>query len=409
MSRTIKSTTGLSRQFLNLVVAHHVPGIKSLRFLNLKREQLFNPTPLPPTAPTDVDRFESTTPQDATSQTPPTESFMMERIRLPGPSFQFQSCNSQGLGWNISCFPLSDRRVVCMDQSGLNFLFDGVTRHIVTMPILHIPKTRPISLFIPSTDVIGGGSLFLVDRIPRQCSNTVEFESLVYRKTGFCNTNSWHGQLLPSPPYAHDPSYWSHRSEISSYTVVGGGSHICISVKDVGTYCLDTVSHTWSQVGKWTLPFSGKVEYIPELKLWFGLSANGQQVAAADLSSLSNAARDSSAMEIQPELLGSWMELTLPEGWKERKKAQLVNLGSGRFCISRFFRITTISDSSEFLDYEFSVLTGVEMVPLVDNDTGNAISSGSGDGSKGKIKLKMIPHKSRFHSPVNEITIEEVF
>ncbi|GJN11030.1 hypothetical protein PR202_ga29188 [Eleusine coracana subsp. coracana] len=244
-----------------------------------------------------------------------------------------------------------------MDQSGLNFLFDGVTRHIVTMPILHIPKTRPISLFIPSTDVIGGGSLFLVDRIPRQCSNSVEFESLVYRKTSFCNTNSWHGQLLPPPP--------------------------------------------------------GKVEYIPELKLWFGLSADGQQVAAADLSSLSNAARDSSAMEIQPELLGSWMELTLPEGWKERKKAQLVNLGSGRFCISRFFRITTISDSSEFLDYEFSVLTGVEMVPLVDNDTGNdtgnAISSGSGDGSKGKIKLKIIPHKSRFHSPVNETTIEEVF
>lgn len=90
----------------------------------------------------------------------------MEKIRLPGPSFQFQSCSSQGLGWYIGFFPLSDRRVLCMDQSDLNFLFDGATRHIVTMPIIHIPMTRPISLFIPSTDVIGGGSLFLVDRVP---------------------------------------------------------------------------------------------------------------------------------------------------------------------------------------------------------------------------------------------------
>ncbi|GJN11028.1 hypothetical protein PR202_ga29186 [Eleusine coracana subsp. coracana] len=159
----------------------------------------------------------------------------------------------------------------------------------------------------------------------------------------------------------------------------------------MSTSCLDMAAgYTWSQVGKWTLPFSGKVEYIPEFKLWFGLSADGQKLAAADLSFLSNVG-DSSAMDFQPELLGSWMELTLPEGWKERKKAQLVNLGSGRFCISRFFRIMTVDDSSEMLDYEFSVLTGVEMVPLVDSDTGNAISSGSGDGSKGKIKLKNDP------------------
>jgi hypothetical protein len=65
-----------------------------------------------------------------------------------------------------------------------------------------------------------------------------------------------------------------------------------------GTYCLDTASHTWSKVGDWTLPFVGKVEYVPELKLWFGISTsesgNGQ-LAAADLS----------AMDSEPQRLGA--------------------------------------------------------------------------------------------------------
>ncbi|GJN33088.1 hypothetical protein PR202_gb21651 [Eleusine coracana subsp. coracana] len=95
----------------------------------------------------------------------------------------------------------------------------------------------------------------------------------------------------------------------------------------MGTYCLDTAGgYTWSKVGDWTLPFRGKVEYVPELKLWFGLSAYGQQLAAADLSNLDS----------QPQIMGAWEELiNRLEEWRERPDAQIVNMGSGRFCVAR--------------------------------------------------------------------------
>ena len=115
--------------------------------------------------------------------------------------------------------------------------------------------------------------------------------------------------LLPSLPCAHTTKQWhSFPQIISSYDVLNGGSEICVSVQGLGTYCLNTTSHTWTEVGKWTLPFNGKAEYVPELKLWFGISASDQTLAAADLS----------AMDSQPQLLGTWKELDLPEEWKWR-------------------------------------------------------------------------------------------
>ncbi|OEL38804.1 hypothetical protein BAE44_0000168 [Dichanthelium oligosanthes] len=64
---------------------------------------------------------------------------------------------------------------------------------------------------------------------------------------------------------------------------------------------MDTVSYKWTQVGKWTLPFYGKVEYVPELNLWFGLSANAKALAAADLSAMDSRSR--------AQLVGPWNEL----------------------------------------------------------------------------------------------------
>jgi hypothetical protein len=113
-------------------------------------------------------------------------------------------------------------------------------------------------------------------------------------------------------------------------------SDICVSVKGVGTYCLHAATQTWTEVGKWTLPFHGRVEYVPEFNLWFGLSAESQDLAAADLSSL----------DYQPQLLGPWKELEPPEEWKECKDSQLVNLGSGKFCIARFFHPIGFSTAS---------------------------------------------------------------
>lgn len=160
--------------------------------------------------------------------------------------------------------------------------------------------------------------------------------------------------------------------------MLGGGSHICLSVNGIGTYCLETASHTWSQVGKWTLPFHGRIDYVPEFNLWFGLSAEARRLAAADLS----------AMDSQPQLVGPWKELNLPEEWRECKDPQLVNLGSGRFCIARFFR-----SNSDFGDEQITVFTGVEVVPHVGDANGYA-----NKGSNGKVQLQMIPHRSKCHA-----------
>uniref|UniRef100_A0A0A8Y6V6 F-box associated domain-containing protein n=1 Tax=Arundo donax TaxID=35708 RepID=A0A0A8Y6V6_ARUDO len=335
----------------------------------------------------------------------------MERIRLPSPSFSFEASRAQGAGyqWSIGCFPLADRKVLCMDQCGLAFLFDGETRHVVTVPPLHKPKLMPVSLFVPSAHGDGGGSLFLMESCPRpeaRCSGqpSDEFEVLVYRKASMTSpSKSWQSQLLPPPPYVHDPSYRNRRSEISSYAVVhgvAGRALICISVNGIGTYCLDTAAYTWSEVGKWTLPFIGKVEYVPELRLWFGLSADAQHLAAADLST----------MDSQPQLVGSWKELNPLDEWEERQMAQVVNLGSGRFCISRFFRSSTMDEESyESLEQKFVVFTGVEVVQRVHDGNGKASSGDNGTGDDAKVELEMILHKSRCHTPVNRTRIKAIF
>ncbi|BAS93234.1 Os05g0302200 [Oryza sativa Japonica Group] len=133
-----------------------------------------------------------------------------------------------------------------------------------------------------------------------------------------------------------------------------------------------------AKLAKWTLPFHGRIDYVPEFNLWFGLSAEARRLAAADLS----------AMDSQPQLVGPWKELNLPEEWRECKDPQLVNLGSGRFCIARFFR-----SNSDFGNEPIAVFTGVEVVPHVGDANGNA-----NKGSNGKVQLQMIPHRSKCHA-----------
>jgi hypothetical protein len=159
----------------------------------------------------------------------------------------------------VNCFPLADRKVLCADQSRRAFLFDAAgTRDVVTMPDLHKPKSVPFSLFVPSAnsedhDDGGGGSIFVMDSIPvpelRRTTRQFlshQFEAFVYRKPTLTSfSKSWHCQLLPPPPFVCDPNMYCHDNlpRISSYTVVGGGSHICLSAGS----------------GAGTLPFHGKV------------------------------------------------------------------------------------------------------------------------------------------------------
>ncbi|KAG2579840.1 hypothetical protein PVAP13_6NG298000 [Panicum virgatum] len=251
---------GLSRRFLNLIVENPVPGIRSLLCMDLTRHQFFNPTP-PPTIGA---RSESAVAQDSGSPKQPACSFnlkikqpdgaafMLERFQLPVPTFTFRA-QAQPHAWKIDCFPLADRKVICVDQAGRTFLFDADTRQLVTMPSLHKPKWNPFSMFIPSTD--DGGRLYVMERDPRsEASRCVQhndhFEAFVYHKPTETSFESWHCQLLPPPPFVRDYAYSQERREITSYSLVGdNNSHILISAGNAGTYCLDTVSNIWSRVG----------------------------------------------------------------------------------------------------------------------------------------------------------------
>jgi hypothetical protein len=384
---------GLSRQFLNLIVDNRIPGAKSLRCIDLRRHKLFNTTiPVP----------KETTPA------PKGNTLALNKIRLPSPSLSMRTSDSDLKNQRIHFFQAAERRVLCLDQSGQGFLLEADKPSMVMMPFLHRPKLEPIALYVPCAepdfddlDGRGGGDLFIMERRvankpePRGCGGfQSQFEALVYRKPSVsCSRflpKTWRCETLPPPPPYICGGADRSWLEISSYTVVG--SQVCISVDGDGTYCLTTVSnpvidtYSWSEVGKWTLPFQGKVHYAPELKLWFGFTAKDQNLAAADLSAMDS--------HSQPQLLDSWKELEPPKGWQQVQDPQLVSLGSRRFCIARFFRTSTAMD-----DYQnVTVLTGVEVVRGV-----NVFPGKVGD-------LRMVKHKSLCHkSGCGEDTITAVF
>ncbi|XP_066361508.1 uncharacterized protein [Miscanthus floridulus] len=345
----------------------------------------------------------------------------IREIQLPQPTMNFR-CSIVDCYWYMKCLPLAGRKLLCVDPSYRAVLFDVNTRRVETIPYFHVPKHSPLPCFVPlpsSADAAaaaGNGSFYIIEGRPyqeelqgddEQLSN--QFEAFVYK----CDSKSWQRQFLPPPPFVHDPKHYenSKHPDITSYAVVErGGSHVVyVSADSTGAYCLDTVTHTWSHVGDWMLPFTGKVEYVPELKLWFGICTQDWQLCAADLSTMDS--------QSQPQLVGTWKELEAPGDWREMKPPQLVNLGSGRFCITRFFFRALPNPMSyvnpmAYCDSEyFTVLTGIDVVPCVHDAHGTASDTFSGgNGSKGKVQLQMIKHNSRRHISYGSVgNIEVVF
>lgn len=364
---------GVVRRFLTLIVDNHVSGTKSLHRIDLNRHKLFN------TAAAFSAAESSAGIGKKKKQAASVALELGRRISLPRPHINFRALASDLNDLRMHCFLVADSMVFYADQMGRGFIFEADAYRVVTMPLLHTPKLMPISLFIPSADLdddeVGRGSFFIMERIPKPelgctAQGSYQFQAFLYGRTSWSYENCWSSLILPPPPYIRD-STSLHCPEISSYAVVG--SDICISVDGVGTFCLDTVNYTWREVAKWTLPFYGKIEYVAELKLWFGFSAKDRHFAAADLS----------VLELQPQLLATLKDLDVPEESKECKDPQIAYLGSGKFCVSRFFHTKTPSDNFKD-DQSFAVLTGVVVVA-------------HGNGSDGNVRLRMIKHKSRCH------------
>jgi hypothetical protein len=94
----VRSTMGLSWHFLNLIMDSHMPSIRSLRRIDLKSLQLFYPM-----------------------MPPPTRLATMETFGLPSPNPNFQACSVDV----VHQYSIAQRKVLCTDQCGRNFLYDA--------------------------------------------------------------------------------------------------------------------------------------------------------------------------------------------------------------------------------------------------------------------------------------------
>uniref|UniRef100_A0A0D9WKC1 Uncharacterized protein n=1 Tax=Leersia perrieri TaxID=77586 RepID=A0A0D9WKC1_9ORYZ len=180
--------------------------------------------------------------------------------------------------------------------------------HIVrTGPVFQRwPLDWPLSISFPTVD----GDLYVLDR-------QKPFQALIRKDVA-----DFHDYL---PHELQDPEMQSYRS----YTVFGGagGESIWFSEEGIGTYAFDV------QRREWALPFTGLAVYVPDHKLWFGLSrkhhSKGNPLRARGLYS------------------------------------NLAHLGDANFCIVRVFA----RDKNPGLDFDrrtdedtFAVLTAVEVV-----------------------------------------------
>ncbi|KAJ1266187.1 hypothetical protein BS78_08G131500 [Paspalum vaginatum] len=237
----------------------------------------------------------------------------MKPSPLPAPSMSFYPPRRGRYNDGKMEFMLLGGRhnqVVATDQTGRAVIYDPGQHAVRTLHRLAAPKSTPVSL------TVGDDHLYVLDTCPRPGDEDTCFECLEYDRDG---DQDWRPRALPPPPYGYDPGLWESTTSVDSYAVVGNGGdddddadpHILISRDRFGTYSFDTAARAWSKAGHWTLPFSGRVEYVPEHGLWFGLRDDDPCVLC----------------------------------WTEPLESHLVHLGSAKFCIARFFTTDPLAPS----------------------------------------------------------------
>lgn len=307
--------------------------------------------------------------------------------RLPTPSIHYQphvSATSNPYNFTnvFALFGENKNKILFSDMEGHSSTYNTELHSFMIMPDLNSPKgpnclaahitrtaaharydfdIRPdvdYDFFAYNPHGEHTDSLYLMDMDQGKPSS---FELLAYYPVG-----EWQWCSLPLPPFFDDPEHKACSN--ISYAVIDG-TRICIS-SATATYSFDTVALEWSKIGDWVFPFHAKAEYIPELKLWLGLSASSpSDLCALDLST---AAMDS--CDVLPMVHHVGLDADFPEGWSLKNRT-LVNLGMGRFCITMFFH--TADDGPQVI-----VFTGVDVLPC-------------GDNQQGGQALHRIKHKSK--------------
>ncbi|XBI21098.1 hypothetical protein VPH35_062261 [Triticum aestivum] len=335
-----------ARQFINLVMKDLRVGGSYWLSRMMPEENLFYPSVVEAGAQTSQGNRENR------KTSPPFTS----TLDLPGPVARFKS--SRTASSTLDFMPFYGRdgegKIVAIDSTGHAVLHDAdaddddYVGSTEMLPRLNASKWRsPISVCVTTANPGAAKDHYPEALYALNMSNSSDFEALVYCNPPGSGRNdedkAWHWRRLPPPPYLDDPA--CRDRTIQSYTLLQDGKTICISSVPgdggFGTYCFDTSTHQWTNVGRWSLPFSGRALHVPELHgLWFGfLGEDQQKLGAVDLSSLDSA----------PKVLHE-------------------------FCIAKTF---DIYDRGQLVDTA-SVLIGVEIV----------------NGAAKKAMLRMIKHKS---------------
>ncbi|KAL6640378.1 hypothetical protein ACP70R_021501 [Stipagrostis hirtigluma subsp. patula] len=390
------------RRFLNVVTARDFAGEYSLRRVDLHSHQnnLFYPT--------------AAAAAHASAAANDSMKTMVWWMQAPTRSMLF-------LGRSFDWLALSESKLVCMDRSSRDgFLYDADVRSVTdTLPYyLHAEEDRhpkPICLPVAGAGAEEEDSVYVMERSPEPAGDTEEsrlqFRALVHRRrkepaavSNDDGSSRWHLDELPPPPYVVDAGYRS--TWIDSYTVIRSGASgaVCVSTEGIGTYCFDTVSRAWSKAGDWALPFSGKVEHVPELGVLVGFWASecGHRLCASgDLSS--------AAGSLHRPMLRGWLNLGPPCGeWHKVKAPQLVSLGSGKFCLAEFFKASKGSHDHPFHEATFAVFTGVEV--LRHGRGGDGYGDELPENGASERGLRVIKHKSKRYILVDyNATVEFVF
>ncbi|CAL4967361.1 unnamed protein product [Urochloa decumbens] len=366
----------------------------SRRFVNLIADRFIGEYPASTLHRINPWRCLYPTTQQALAASENSKANSFDDARLPRAAISFYDPLQPDNPGDAKFFSLgsSSNGIISMDPDGNTLLYDGASRGLRVMPAPHAPKGASVSLNV-------GDGLYILEMNPGT-EEDHSFEALIHRGPSDDTTTSsdekWFWRSLPPPPYAYDDyecrkvgDYEEYRRRcyerngkcpyaIGAYTVVGD-SQVWISTKGGGTFSFDTTSGQWSEAGDWALPLYGRVEYAPELGLWFGFTSEdeGSQFAACDLGAASPTR--------PPVLIKAWDELApppVPPRWVP-VMAFLLPLGGGKFCVARMFDLAQEGwcrgkSGKDYLNVDtFAVLTGVEVVR----------------GSRGV--LRMIRHKSR--------------
>ncbi|XP_051181369.1 uncharacterized protein [Lolium perenne] len=324
----------MKRQFVNLVLGTFRSG--SFGMHRIKSSSLFHP-------------------KNQNRRSLPLTS--LEEAELPKPAWTLSLSILKEDGGDLMFMPFGSSRdkIVSADQDGIVLVHDICQNRLSCKPRLKNGwNANSIAITL-------GDDLYLINRCPRVPDRFQPyrpcFQALIngVPPADVPGLPGWYWHSLPLPPYLETSGYeHSCASKIVSSTVVRDSIWVSTRGDDIGTYSFDKVSHEWSKVGSWELPFCGDAQYVPELDRWLGFSCgrDDQFLCASDLSV---AAADGAV----PTVCRVWKEdiATNPQNW-ELLRSDLVRVDNGRFCIARQFHVY---DDHPFLDENFAVLTGVEL------------------------------------------------